>query len=84
MKEEKQMATAYEKAQVAMELLQEAILETVQKEPGITNAKIARDLGIKTTDRKGTNNDRISWATLELLIESSKIRQEKGKGYFPL
>ena len=78
------MATACEKAQVAMELLQEAILETVQKKPGITNVEVARELGIKTTDRGGTNNDRISWAVLALLVKGGKVKQEKGKGYFPL
>lgn len=79
------MATAREKAQVAMELLQESILETVRENPGIGNAEIARKLDIHTTSRKGTQNDRLSWAVLELLVKGKQIKQPKEReGYYPL
>lgn len=79
------MATTREKAQVAMELLQESILETVRENPGIRNVAVARKLGIQTTSRKGEQNDRLSWAVLELLIKGKQIKQPKAReGYYPL
>ena len=70
-----------EKAQNGLKLLKEAILELLeQNADGLTNAKIAKMLDIKS-DYQGVQKDYLSWSILGLLLNEGKIKR-KARLYF--
>lgn len=67
--------TAREKAQEGVQLLKEAILETVSSHPeGLSNARIADLLGIRS-DFEGKQRDYLSWSAIGLLVNERKLRK---------
>lgn len=69
-----------EKAQKALMLLKEAIIECLGKHPeGLTNAEVADFLDLRS-DYLGGQKDYLSWSVLGLLLNAKKIRRS-GRRY---
>jgi hypothetical protein len=70
-----------EKATQGLSLLKNAIKEVIANHPeGITNAEIAKVLGIQS-DYKGANHDYLSWSILGLLLNAGEVGR-RGRKYF--
>lgn len=69
-----------EKAQLALRMLREAVLELAQSNAGgVTNSEVARSLGLQS-DYAGGSKDYLSFSLLGLLMRDGKIlRGEKAK-----
>jgi uncharacterized protein len=73
--------TPYDKAQEGVNLLKQAILETLKTHPeGLRNADIANTLDIRS-DYLGGNKDYLSWSILGLLLNEKAI-ERKGRKYY--
>ncbi len=73
--------TPYDKAQEGVNLLKQAILETLKTHPeGLRNADIAHILNI-SSDYLGSNKDYLPWSILGLLLNEKAI-ERKGRKYF--
>jgi hypothetical protein len=75
-----------EKAQQGLQLMQEAILETVthNNQQGIRNSDIARALGLES-DFEGKQHNYLSWSAIGLLVNQGRLRYEcrgRNKLYF--
>lgn len=68
---------AFEKAQHALDLVSEAILEIVATNHpnGIGNSDIARALGLES-DFEGSQQNYLSWSVIGLLVNRGKLRYE--------
>jgi hypothetical protein len=73
--------TSLEKAKEGLQLLKEAIIETLKTHPdGLRNADIANLLDIRS-DYQGGNKDYLSWSIIGLLLNEDRI-ERKGRKYF--
>jgi len=76
---------ALENAQQGLTLIKNAIVEYIREHPnGVTNAEIARNLGIES-DYEGKQRDYLSWSVIGLLLREGRIRYEtrgRSKLYF--
>lgn len=71
-------AGAVEKAQVALDLLKNVVLEFAQANPsGVTNSDVSKCLGLQS-DYAGASKDYLAWSILGLLMREGKVvRGEK-------
>jgi len=66
---------APEKAQLALSLLKEAVLELAQANAkGVTNADVCHSLGLHS-DYAGGSKDYLSWSVLGLLMKEGRIKR---------
>jgi hypothetical protein len=73
--------TPNEKAQEGLNLLKQAIIETLKlNQQGMQNIQIAESLDIRS-DYLGSNKDYLSWSILGLLLNEKTI-ERKGRKYF--
>ena len=67
-----------EKAQMALSMLKDAILELAKTNPkGITNSDAVKVLGLQS-DYKGGSKDYLSFSIIGLLIKEGRLKREKG------
>ena len=70
----------FEKAQLGLRMLKEAVFELVIANPnGVTNADAARELGIQS-DNNGKQKDYLSYSVLGLLMRDGKLKKN-GRRY---
>ena len=70
-----------ERAQIGLTLLKDAILELALANPkGVTNAQVARELGLQS-ESGGGQQDYLSYSALGLLMRDGRI-QKRGRRYF--
>lgn len=69
-----------EKAQLGLQFLLDAIMETAKANPGgVTNSELSKGLGLQS-DYAGGSKDYLTWSLLGLLMRTGKIkRQESGR-----
>ncbi|MCE5340262.1 MAG: hypothetical protein LLF92_03935 [Planctomycetaceae bacterium] len=73
--------TPNDKAQEGVNLLKQAIIETLKIHPeGLRNVDIANILDIRS-DFLGANKDYLSWSIIGLLLNENII-ERKGRKYF--
>jgi uncharacterized protein len=73
-----------EKAQLALRMLKEAVLELAQaNEKGVTNSGVAKSLGLQS-DYGGGSKDYLSFSLLGLLMREGKIRRGEKARYMAL
>jgi hypothetical protein len=71
------MGMIQEKAQGGLRQIEGAILELLSQHPvGLTNAEIARTLGIETGE-SGEHRNMLSWSIIGRLIRSGRIERVK-------
>jgi hypothetical protein len=69
-----------EKAQLALNLLKGAVVEFAQANPGgITNADVARTLGLQS-DYGGGSKDYLSFSLLGMLMREGRLRRDETSG----
>jgi hypothetical protein len=69
------MQSPSNKAQAALAHLEEAVVEILRLNPeGMTNAEIARQLGIETGET-GEHRNMLSWSIVGRLIHSGKVER---------
>ncbi|MGN6329153.1 MAG: helix-turn-helix domain-containing protein [Rhodanobacter sp.] len=75
--------TAPKKANAALAILKEAILEHLANHPGgLGNSEIARDLGLES-DFQGKQSNYLSWSVIGLLVNEGRVVYEKrGRNVF--
>jgi hypothetical protein len=70
---------APEKAQLALRILKDAVLEFAQANPdGITNSEVSKALGLQS-DYLGGSKDYLSWSLLGLLMREGKMSRAEKK-----
>ena len=71
------MITPAEMAQRGLGQIEDAILELLRIHPtGLTNAEIARLLGVET-GQPGQHRNMLSWTIIGRLIEAGRVQREK-------
>ena len=69
--------SALQKSRQAVDLLKEAILETIKQHPnGIGNSDIARQLKLES-DFEGNQKNYLSWSVIGLLVNEGKVKYKK-------
>lgn len=69
---------ALEKAQMALAMLKETVLEVAKANPsGVTNSDITKALGLQS-DYAGGSKDYLSWSLLGILMREGKLKREEG------
>ena len=69
-----------DKAETGLQLMQDAITGLLSDHPeGLTNAQIARDLGLQS-DYEGHHQGYLSWSIIGLLLNSRKV-EKRGRRY---
>lgn len=69
---------AFEKSQIAVQWLKDALLELASANPqGITNSDATKALGL-TSDYAGGSKDYLAWSLLGLLMREGKLFREPG------
>lgn len=65
-----------EKAQLGLQLLLDAVLETAQaNQQGVTNSELAKGLGLQS-DYSGGSKDYLTWSLLGILMRQGKLKRE--------
>lgn len=71
---------AREKAQLALELLKDAILELAKANPkGVRNSDVSKALGLQS-DYAGGSKDYLAWSVLGLLMRDGKMKRDNALG----
>lgn len=71
---------AREKAQLALELLKDAILELAKANPkGVRNSDVSKALGLQS-DYAGGSKDYLAWSLLGLLMRDGKMKRDDALG----
>jgi hypothetical protein len=66
-----------QRAQVGLQQIEEAILALLEQHPeGLTNAEVARSLGIETGEA-GEHRNMLSWSIIGRLIGSARVERAK-------
>lgn len=77
-------AGAVEKAQVALDLLKDAVLELAQSNPGgVTNSDVSKCLGLQS-DYAGGSKDYLAWSILGLLMREGKVVRGERKRHLTM
>ena len=70
----------YEKSQIALQMLKESVLEFASANPeGVTNADVAKYLGLQTS-YGGGSKDYLSYSILGLLMREGDVKRGEKKG----
>jgi hypothetical protein len=70
-----------EKAQIGLEMIKDAVIELAKaNEAGITNAEVAKALGLQS-DYRGGSKDYLSFSIIGILMKEGRIKREKGSRY---
>lgn len=71
---------AREKAQLALQLLKDAILELAKANPkGVRNSDVSKALGLQS-DYAGGSKDYLAWSVLGLLMRDGKMKRDNSLG----
>jgi uncharacterized protein len=71
---------AAEKAQLGLQLLQDAVLELAKANPtGVTNSETCHALGLHS-NYGGGSKDYLRWSLLGLLMQDGKLRRDDAVG----
>jgi hypothetical protein len=69
----------YEKAQNALQMLKDVVLELAKaNKQGVTNAEVSKSLNLQSEYRSGSKND-LSYSILGLLMREGKVKRGADK-----